>query len=139
MAASVFDNKSIKPAADALETALGKSAKFWKEIKRHLQERYGELTEEWKFYNQKSGWILKVLRKKRNLFFFTPLKNHFRIAFVFGDKAVAAIEQSDLPNEIIHTLKNARKYAEGRGILIDVKSPGDVENVKKLVDIKVSN
>lgn len=118
---------------------LGESAKLWQEIKRTLEEQYGPSTEEWKFYNQKSGWILKVIRKKRNLFFFTPLEGQFRIDFVFGDRAVAAVEQSDLPVTIIDGLKNARKYVEGRGIRIDVRSADDVENVIKLVGIKISH
>ncbi len=82
---------------------------------------------------------MKTLLKKRNLFFFTPLDGCFRIGFVFGDKAVAVVEQSDLPNEIKNELTNARKYAEGKGIMIVVKNQQDVEKVKKLIDIKVNN
>ncbi len=139
MAESIFDDKSIQPDDQRLVKVLGKSAAYWKDIKKHLQETYGELTEEWKFYNQKSGWILKTLRKKRNLFFFIPLQGCFKITFVFGDKAVAAIEKSDLPNNIIDTLRNARKYAEGRGIQIEVTSPDEVETVQKLVAVKLDN
>ena len=68
MAESIFDDKSNQPDDAGLTAALGDSAVFWQNIKSHLRDRYGELTEEWKFYNQKSGWILKTLRKKRNLF-----------------------------------------------------------------------
>ncbi|HEX9652827.1 MAG TPA: DUF3788 family protein [bacterium] len=64
MAASIFDDKSIQPDDDNLDTALGKSAAFLKEIKRHLTEKHGNGTQEWKFYNQKSAWTLKGLRKK---------------------------------------------------------------------------
>ena len=58
---------------------------------------------------------------------------------MFGDKAVAAVEQSDLPQDLIRTLKNARKYAEGRGLQIDVKRSTDVKHIMKLVKIKVEN
>jgi len=44
-----------------------------------------------------------------------------------------------LPEAIKVELKNARKYAEGRGIRIEVKSARDVENIQKLVKIKVKN
>ncbi|MHC4678095.1 MAG: DUF3788 family protein [Planctomycetota bacterium] len=83
--------------------------------------------------------VLKTLQKKRNLFFFIPFEGSFRVSFVFGDKAVAVVEQSGLPKELAATLTNARKYAEGRGLQIDVKSSADVEHVKKLVEIKVNN
>ncbi len=139
MAASVFDDKASKPTAQELARVLGESNGLWKGIKKHLKAEYGELTEDWKFYGAKSGWILKTLRKKRNLFFFLPLEGSFKVSFVFGDKAVAAAEESDLPKDLIKTLKNARKYAEGRGLQIEVKGPADVENIKKLVEIKVNN
>ena len=139
MAASVFDDKATKPAAQKLARALGESNGLWKEIKKHLKAEYGELIEDWKFYGQKSGWILKTLRKKRNLLFFVPLEGSFKVSFVFGDKAVAAAEKSDPPRDLVKTLKNARKYAEGRGLQIEVEGPVDVENIKKLVAIKINN
>ena len=139
MAASVFDDKATKPTPQRLARVLGESNGLWKEIKKHLKAEYGELTEDWKFYGQKYGWTLKTLRKKRNLFFFIPLEGSFRISFVFGDKAVAAAEQSDLSKYLIKTLKSARKYAEGRGLQIQVKGSEDVENIKKLVQVKVDN
>ncbi len=139
MESSVFADKSIQPDNDWLSQVLGEKGKFWEAIKKHIKEKHGDVTEEWKFYSVKYGWTLKTLLKKRNLFFFTPLNGYFRVGFVFGDKAVAVVEQSDLPGDIINELKNARKYAEGRGIVIVVKNQEDVENVKKLIDIKVKN
>jgi len=139
MSVSVFDDKNIKPDDKVLAKALGKSNRLWQEVQKHLKAEYGELIEDWKFYGQKSGWILKTLRKKRNLFFFIPLKGSFQVSFVFGDKAVAAVQKSDLPKKLVTELKNARKYAEGRGLRIDVKKSADVEHIKKLVEIKVNN
>ncbi|MCG8607702.1 DUF3788 domain-containing protein [bacterium] len=74
MAESAFDDKTIQPDDQRLAAILGDSATLWEEIKKYLKDGYGETTEEWKFYGQKSGWILKTLRKKRNLFFFTPVE-----------------------------------------------------------------
>jgi len=139
MAASVFEDKDTRPDDKMLAKALGKSNRLWQEIKKNLKVEYGELIEDWKFYGVKSGWILKTLRKKRNLFFFVPLEGSFQISFVFGDKAVAAAQKSELPQELITELKNARKYAEGRGLRIDVKNSADVEHIKTLVEIKVNN
>lgn len=139
MAASVFDDKNKKPNDKMLKKALGKTYKLWEEIKKHLSEEYGELTENWKFYNQKSGWLLKTLKKKRNLFFFIPVKGFFKITFIFGDKAVRSVMESGLPDSIKTTLKNARKYMEGRGLQIEVGSAKEVEIVKKLIEIKINN
>ncbi|MHC4461421.1 MAG: DUF3788 domain-containing protein [Planctomycetota bacterium] len=139
MAVSVFDDKARQPTGRMLAKALGKSNSLWQEIKKNLKADYGELTEEWKFYGRKSGWILKTLRKKRNLFFLIPCEGSFRVSFVFGDKAVAAAEASDLAQELVTTLKNARKYPEGRDLQIDVKRSTDIKHIRKLVKMKVNN
>jgi len=139
MAGRIFDDKSQKPTDKMLKDTLGKTYKLWEEIKKHLKKEYGQTTEDWKFYNVKSGWLLKTYQKKRNLFFFIPLKDFFKLSFIFGDKAVLAVEESDLPQNIKTTLKKAKKYMEGRGLSIEVKSSKEVEIVKKLVEIKVNN
>ncbi|MFC1683404.1 DUF3788 family protein [Candidatus Zixiibacteriota bacterium] len=139
MSISSFDDKTNKPANDTLFKVLGASGKYWRQLKKHLEENYGPITEDWKFYSQQSGWTLKMLRKKRNLFFFTPLKGHFQLTFIFGDRAVAAVEKSELPKDMIDKLKKAKKYMEGRGLQVEIKSREDLEKVKKLVETKVSN
>lgn len=136
---SVFIDKNVKPDNQMLAQVLGTSIKLWEKIKSSLINDYGKLDEDWKYYGQKIGWTLKLLYKKRNLFFFTPYEKYFQIAFVFGDKAVAVVEQSDFPPTIIVEIKNARKYVEGRGLRIAVKKQSDVKIVLKLTDIKINN
>lgn len=136
---SVFTDKTAEPTESRLARALGATAPIWAELRGYLEEEYGTLTDEWKFYSTKSGWVRKTLLKERNLFFFTPLDGYFRLGFVFGDRAVAAAEASGLAEEIKEELRSARKYAEGRGLVIDVRSSKDIEAVKTLVEIKVSH
>ena len=136
---SIFIDKNAKPDNQMLAQVLGTSYKLWEKIKSSLINDYGKLDEDWKYYGQKIGWTLKFLYKKRNLFFLTPFKNYFQIAFVFGDKAVAVIKQSDLPVKIINELKEAKKYVEGRGLRIAVKKQSDVRVVLKLTEIKFNN
>jgi len=139
MSEIIFIDKSTKPNSNTLAEVLGETINLWNEIKKYISDEYGEFIEEWKYYSKNSGWILKLLRKRRNLFFFIPYKDFFRIAFVFGDRAVSEVDKSDLPNDIKKSLLNARKYAEGRGIQLDIKTSEDIENVKKLLEIKIKN
>ncbi len=139
MESNIFADKSTKPDDKNLAEVLGKTETFWQEIKKHLQDEYGDVKEEWKDYYKKSNWVLQVIRKKRTMFWFKPFKDYFCIAFWFGDKAVAVVEKSDLPESIINSLKNAKKYQIGRSVQIYVKHSEDVENVKKLIEIKIKN
>lgn len=139
MSGSVFKDRSVLPDTEALTNVLGETASCWNKLRNDLEDEFGELVEDWKFYGQKSGWTLKLLRKKRNLFFVLPQEGSFQITFVFGDRAVAEVEKSDLPESIKEALRNARKYAEGRGLQIKVTTPEDVNIVEALVRIKVHN
>lgn len=139
MEEKIFNDKSVKPTEKMLKDSLGVSYKYWNSIKCFLVEQFDSINEEWKYYNPKSGWVLKVLLKKRNLFFFFAADKHFRIAFVFGEKAYQVILKSSLPKKIIDEIKGAIKYAEGRGLRIEVKSPKEVDLIKQLIMIKVEN
>ncbi len=136
---SIFLDKSVKPNDEMLSVALGRSYKYWNEITTSLSSLYSPLTEEWKFYGAASGWTLKLLFKKRNLFFFAPCEKYFRIAFVFGDKAVQEVEASALPSSMIKELKNAKRYVEGRGLRLEIRKKADVKNIITLASIKVNN
>ena len=139
METNIFYDESFQPDDESLIEILGETGKYWQAIKKHLKDKYGDFNEEWKFYYKKTGWILQITQKKRTLFWLKPYEGYFSITFWFGDKAVAMVEKSDLPEDIINTLRNAKKYQIGRSIQIYVKSSEDVENVKKLIEIKVSN
>jgi hypothetical protein len=134
---STLTDKFLKPDDQILSGALGASFKSWTEIKNAITEEYGATREEWKYYGAKSGWVLKLLLKKRNLFFLIPGEKHFTLGFVFGDRAVEAIQKSRLPAAMIREVNDARRYAEGRGLRIDVRNRTPVSHVLKLVDIKV--
>lgn len=136
MDGSLFTDKSIVPDDRALSRALGPKNGLWKAIERELRSTLGGLLVEWKHYGAKSGWIMKLLCQRRNLFFLTPGQGRFRVAFVFGDKAVDAIAAGGFDESLIAELRAARKYAEGRGLRIEVESDADVRTVVALAKIK---
>lgn len=46
---------------------------------------------------------------------------------------------SVLPENILDEIRNARQYAEGRGVRVEVKRRADVDTVRRLVEIKMAN
>lgn len=137
MGLSIFSDKAKQPGEHELSEALGNAKLLWDQLKVYANENYANLTEDWKHYGKNSGWTMKLLMKKRNLFFLYPGLGQFVVVFIFGDKAVQAIENSALPPDIIETLKASPKYAEGRGLRVTVKTSQDLESAKKLLDIKI--
>ena len=60
-------------------------------------------------------------------------------SFALGDKAVAAARASGLPKRVVKIIDEAKKYAEGTAVRIDVNGPEDVAVVKTLAAIKLDH
>jgi hypothetical protein len=45
----------------------------------------------------------------------------------------------ELPDSVLSIIDSARKYAEGRGVRLEVRSKRDLENIKELAAIKMAN
>ena len=80
-----------------------------------------------------------MVHRKRRIVYMTPQKEQFTVGLVLGDRAVAAANESSLPAAILEEINSARKYAEGRGVRIEVTSDEDLRAIKLLADIKMAN
>ncbi len=136
---NAFNDKSVVPDGRTLLKTLGDMGEIWLELRRYVQSNYGPAIEEWKYYGPKSGWTMKLLSPRKNLFFFTALRGGFRLSFVFGDRAVEAILRSDLPKQIIDEVASAKKYPEGKGLRVEVKDRRAAAAIRELIRIKAEN
>ena len=136
---SIFKDKRHKPMVEELRKRLGKNYKLWQEINTFVLQTYEKGLKEWNFPGKKYGWNYRIKNKKRAILYLIPKKNYFKAAFVFGQKAIDEIMKSDISENIKTELKQAKKYAEGRGIRIDVKDKVILPDIKQLVKIKLAN
>jgi hypothetical protein len=139
MALSAFDDKSRTPRATELKKALGRTSGLWDKLKDHLESEYQPLSEKWTFPGQKWGWSLQLKQKKRTILYMTPRKGFFSAGFTLGEKAVRSAHEGDLPDSVLAIIDSARKYAEGRGVRIEVRTKKDLDNTKKLAAVKMAN
>jgi hypothetical protein len=69
----------------------------------------------------------------------TPCEGYFLASFALGEKAAKAAHENNLPISILEVIDSAKKYAESRGVRLEVRSVEDVRNVEKLAVIKMAN
>ncbi len=136
---SVFIDKSVVPANSDVKSVLPDQYDLWMKIRDFVCEKYPAAVEEWNFPGKKYGWSFRIKDKKRAIIYFLPRKGYFKVAFVFGQKATSTIMESDISEEIKTDLSNARVYAEGRGIQVQVKGEESLADIKKLVEIKLAH
>ena len=139
MALSVFDDKALEPAAAAVAEALVGAADLWTDLKAQLASQYDPLAEDWVFSGKKWGWSLRLKHKKRAVLYMTPSTGYFYAGLALGEKAVAAANASDLPQSLLEIINGSQKYAEGRGVRLEVRSTVDLTDVIQLAAIKMEN
>jgi hypothetical protein len=139
MLPNAFIDKPKKPTAAELTTALGPSKALWDQLLAGLADELNLTVQEWNSYSRKAGWSLRLKLKDRNILYLTPCRGSFSVSFALGDKAVAAARQSGLPQSVIKIINEARRYAEGTGIRIEMKKPRDIKIAKQLAAIKLAH
>jgi len=137
--ANAFIDKPKKPTEEELAAALGPAKTMWDRLVADLAEQNGVDVQEWSSYSRKAGWSLRLKRKKRTIVWLAPCRGCFRVAFIFGDKAMNAARECQLPQRVIKILKEAPRYPEGTGVRIEVKGAKDIDVLKKLAAIKLEN
>lgn len=103
-----------------------------------MHTKYPDAVDEWNFPGAKYGWSFRIKDKKRAIVYLLPRDKFFKAALVFGQKASDEVMKSKVKNVIKEELRNAKAYAEGRGIRIDVDDKNVME-ILTLIDIKLSN
>ena len=135
---NAFIGKSAQPTSEEVSAALGSTAEVWKQLLDWLAEQ-GVADQEWKSSSPKYGWSLRMKLKKRTIVYLGPCDGCFRVAFVLGDRAVAATRKSDLSKSALKLLDEAPRYAEGTGVRLMVKASEDLADVRKLALVKLAN
>lgn len=139
MTLNPFSDKSKPPQDQDLSAALGDTFVFWNQLKQIVSSRFKPVTVEWGFSSPKTGWGLRLKQDKRAVLYMIPSQGHFIVSFALGEKAVKAAHDSDLPASLLSVIDSAPKFAEGRGVRLEVRSAEDIHTVEKLAVIKMRN
>ena len=132
-----FKDPLVKPDDKSVFSILGAKSRLWQSIMNYVHKRYPDASEEWKYYNDGKQWLFRMNHRKKTIFWIGVYPATFSITFYFGDKAETLIVNSDLPEPIKDEFKTAKRYGKIRGISIKMTDEKDVDNVQKLVALKL--
>ena len=136
---SVFMNKETVPSDKDLKKALAITYTLWQAVAKFTKIAYPAATEEWNHSGVKYGWSYRIKDKKRVLVYLLPRNEYFMVSMVFGQKAFEAILKSAISETIKTELKNAKVYAEGRGIRIEIRDKTSLKDIEQLITVKIAN
>lgn len=136
---NAFAGHPKRPTSKELASALGRANGLWQELVADLKRDLKLDGEGWNTYSVKAGWSLRLQLKKRNIVYLGPRDGCFLASFVLGDKAVAAARKSKLPTSILKIIDEAKRYAEGTAVRVEVHKAADASVVKTLAKIKIEH
>ena len=136
---SVFTEKDFIPTETELALVLGDSFSYWLQLVEFTKSNYSDSILEWNYSSAKFGWSFRVKDSKRVIIYLLPRNGFFKVAFVFGRKAIDSVNNSSISSFIIEELNHAKPQAEGKGIRIDIRNSCLINDIKQLILIKLSN
>ena len=139
MSLSAFGEKAAVPDDDKVASVLGGAKGLWDKLKEHTARSYEDVSEEWKFYSKAAGWTLLIKSGKRTLLYLIPQEGLFKVSFVFGERALKAAEDADIPADVRKTISEAQRYVEGSTFMIGVRDMNDVGTIIELIRVKGMN
>ena len=139
MAFSALDDKAHEPSDADVAEVLADAVHLWTDLKDLMASRFDPLAEDWTFSGKKWGWSLRLKHKKRAILYMMPSTGFFFVGFALGEKAVNAAHESGLPQPLLDIIDGSKKYAEGRGVTLEVRSTADLDNVLELSEIKMAH
>lgn len=132
MLPNAFIGKTSRPTDEELAGILGAAKPLWDELA-------AEMACEWSSYSPKAGWSLRLRIGKRNIVYLSPHRGSFMASFALGEKALQAARDSGLPPRVQRILAEAKHYAEGAAVRLEVKKAADLPIVRKLMAAKASH
>ena len=122
-----------------MNLTLGRAKARWDGLLAALAKEYPDIAPEWHRSSVKAKWSLRVKLRGRTILYMIPGEGTFQAALVFGGKALEAIRAGGFPAHVLQLLSEARKYAEGTGIRLEVKTQKDIAVIVKLAPVKVAH
>ena len=108
MTAPIAGSGNNPPDEKVLARTLGGTKALWDELIRHVETEHAPVTHRWTASKTSALGFLRLVQKKRTILYLLPREGYFLTAFVFGEKATAAVRASDVPDH-----EEARGHQDG--------------------------
>ena len=132
-------DKAQKPTEQEMFDFIGETGRAgaWSEIRNFVESQYG-IEPETSYRGAKYGWEMRYRKSGKTLCTLTPWKGGFALLLVLGkeDSKIALEMRHDLSDRTLNLIKNTKQLHDGRWLWIKPSDASDVEDVKKLLQVK---
>lgn len=139
MSVSVFADKKVQPADFDIRKIIGPKLPLWDELIGTLREKYAP-QEDLKFlYGKEYGWGIRFRIKGQLLTSLFPSDGGFIVQINLSPEDVESAQGMQPGRNVQQAIARANPYPEGRWLFIPVESPADLEDIYRLLELRVKS
>jgi hypothetical protein len=137
MSIGAFTDRKHQPMQDEMLGAIGPRLSAWQELIRFIRDNYPS-DEDFKFlYGKKYGWALRFRIRGTLLTSLYPTQGGFTVQINLDPAAVEQAQGMELGENVQRAIAQATPYPEGRWLFIPVESEADLQDVQRLLALRV--
>lgn len=134
-----FTDEKRAPTQRTIGSALGASAGHsFRQLFEALHAKDPDISEEWRYYVDAKGWLLKVTRKTKTLFWLSLEKHAFHVTFYFPERLTESLLSSELSAPLKAAIRAHAPSGKLRAVTVSFGPARAVRDVLALVDLKRS-
>lgn len=127
-----------EPGPADLAVMNGESQTSWDKLMKYLRAEYAPLSEKWHYSGQNFGWALRLMQRQRTILYLVPQQGHFLVAFILGEDVIRVARQSGLQTRDVELIRQSPKFADGKGVRLEIHEGKDLGSVKRLAAAKMA-
>jgi hypothetical protein len=135
---SAFLDRKSPPTEPELQRVLGKAALLWQQLLDELGAAHAPLAPSWSWSGSSHGWLLKLQRRGKTLGYLIPCEGFLVASFALREKAFAAALAEEWPAAVRRALSEAPRFAEGRGVKLELRARKDLDAARRLAELKLA-
>ncbi|HOU13601.1 MAG TPA: DUF3788 family protein [Anaerolineae bacterium] len=137
MSIGAFTDKKHQPTEDEVFAMIGQKLPFWQELTQFIRETY-PADEDFTFlYGKKYGWARRFRIRKQLLTSLYPAEGGFIVQINLSPEAVEQALAMQPGKNAREAIARAHPYPEGRWVFIPVGAADDVQDIKRLLALRV--
>lgn len=137
MSVGVFTDRKQQPADTDIRQAIGPSLPLWDALLGFIRDRYAAQEDFAFLYGKKYGWAWRFRMKGQLLASLYPAQGRYVAQVNLSPAAVERAQSMALGENVQQAIARAHPYPEGRWLFIAVESEQDVQDVQRLLALRV--
>jgi hypothetical protein len=137
MSVGTFTERKHQPTDAEIRQAIGPILPLWQTLIGFIRDKY-PVQEDFKFlYGKNYGWAWRFRIRGQFLTSLFPAQGCFKAQVNLSPAAVDVAQGMQLGKNVQQAIAHAHPYPEGRWLFIPVESEQDLQDVQRLLDLRV--